>query len=91
MVVVKAASGGTFAVQGLPAGTYGLKYTTNAAYDVDLPAVTLAAGQGLTAAIPAAGVLTVYQQSAAQPLQRKWMPLISMGSGPLSKVLNERP
>ena len=91
VVVVKAASGGTFAVQGLPAGTYGLKYTTNAAYDVDLPAVTLAAGQGLTAAIPAAGVLTVYQQSAAQPLQRKWMPLISMGSGPLSKVLNERP
>jgi len=75
VVVVKAASGGTFSVQGLPAGTYGLKYTTNAAYDVDLPAVALAAGQSLDAAIPAAGVLTVHQILPQNP-QRKYVPLL---------------
>jgi hypothetical protein len=75
VVVVKAASGGSFAVQNLPAGTYGIKYTTNTTYDVSLPAVTLSAGQSLTAAIPAAGVLTVYQMLPQNP-QRKYFPLL---------------
>ncbi len=82
VVVVKASSGGTFAVQGLPAGTYGLKYTTNATYDVDLPAVTLAAGQRLTTAIPAAGVLTIYQMVAEKP-HRKYIPVLIQMRWPL--------
>ncbi len=61
-VVVKCSSGGPFTLGGLPAGTYGIKYTTAAAYDVDLPDQTLYAGQAVTAAIPQAGVLTVYSK-----------------------------
>lgn len=60
VVVVKASAAGSFAVQGLPAGTYGIKYTTESQYDVDLTDTTLSAGQPLNAAIPAAGVITVY-------------------------------
>src|SRR5262245_23561428 len=36
-VIVKADFAGKFLVQGLPAGSYGLKYTTDAQYDVDSP------------------------------------------------------
>ncbi len=75
VVVLKASSGGSFAVQNLPAGTYGIKYTTAGANDVNLPAATLAAGQNLEASIPAAGVITIYQ-TASKSLPRGWMPLI---------------
>jgi hypothetical protein len=64
VLVVKASGGGSFAVQGLPAGTYGLKYTTGSQYDVDLADATVAAGQPVNASIPAAGVLTVYGKTA---------------------------
>lgn len=60
VVVVKASAGGTFSVSGLPAGTYGIDYTTSSAYMVPLANQTVAAGQVLTTAIPAAGVLTVF-------------------------------
>jgi hypothetical protein len=60
VVVVKASSGGSFTVSGLAAGTYGIKYTTNNAYDVDLPDVNIIGGQALMTAIPTAGVITVH-------------------------------
>jgi Bacterial Ig domain len=60
VVVVNAANGGSFNVLGLPAGTYGIKYTTANQYNIDLPDVNLTAGQLLTTNIPTSGVITVY-------------------------------
>lgn len=60
VVVVNAAKAGSFAIQGLPAGKYGIKYTTQQEYDKDLPDVTLAAGQTLNSSIPGIGVITIY-------------------------------
>jgi F5/8 type C domain-containing protein/glycosyl hydrolase family 30 len=60
VVVVKATSAGSFIVQGLSVGTYGIKYTTSAAYDVNAPVVSIGAGQTVSASIPAAGVITIY-------------------------------
>jgi hypothetical protein len=60
VVVVKAAGGGSFNINGLPAGTYGLKYSTSAQYNIDLPDMTVSAGQPLGTNIPAAGVITIY-------------------------------
>jgi hypothetical protein len=59
-VVVKATSGGSFSVGGLPAGTYGIEYTTNAEYARSLADVTITSAQAVSAAIPAAGALTIY-------------------------------
>jgi hypothetical protein len=59
-LVVKATSGGSFTVGGLPAGTYGIEYTTAAEYARSLPDVTISASQTVAAAIPAAGAITVY-------------------------------
>jgi hypothetical protein len=67
VVVVKAAGAGSFAVQGLSTGTYGIKYTTSSQYDVDLADVTIAAGQAVSTSIPAAGVITVYGKSGPAP------------------------
>lgn len=64
VVVVKAAAGGSFSIANLPAGTYGIFYTTAAQYDVNLADVTIVGGQNVTGSIPAAGVLTVYGKSA---------------------------
>ena len=61
-VVVKASAGGTFSVQGLPAGTYGIRYTTASASSSHADQ-TVAAGQSLTTSIPDAGVLTIYDPS----------------------------
>jgi hypothetical protein len=65
VVVVKAANGGELTLVGLPAGTYGIKYTTESEYDVDLPEVTVAAGDSLHTAIPDKGVITVYGASGS--------------------------
>jgi len=67
VAVVKTTASGTLAVQGLPAGTYGIKYTTAQQYDVDLPDVALSAGQTLDTNIPAVGVITVYRKSGTTP------------------------
>jgi hypothetical protein len=64
VVVVKAAAGGNIAIDGLPPGTYGIKYTTASQYDVNLPDQSMGAGESLPTSIPAAGVLTVYQKCA---------------------------
>jgi hypothetical protein len=65
VVVLKAAEGGQFSIQGLPAGTYGIKYTTATRYDFDLPDVNLPASGPLATALPSAGVLTVYAKTPA--------------------------
>ncbi len=62
VVVVKADAGGSFSIRGLPAGTYGIKYTTSREYDVDLPDITIGGGEALTTSIPMSGVLTVYAE-----------------------------
>jgi len=66
VVVVKAAaSSGTFTVGGLPAGTYGIKWSTAASYDQDNANQTISAGQNITTSINAAGALTIFQISSA--------------------------
>jgi hypothetical protein len=65
VVVVNAGQGGEISINGLNAGTYGIKYTTGSQYDVDLPDVTVASGQSLTTRIPAAGVITIYGKSSS--------------------------
>jgi Glycosyl hydrolase family 30 beta sandwich domain len=67
VVVVKASSAGSFNIQGLSAGTYGIKYTTSAEFDVSVPQVSIGAGQMVSASIPAAGVITVYGTYPANP------------------------
>jgi hypothetical protein len=62
VVVVKATAGGNFTVQGLRAGRYGVKYTTAAEFDVDLPDVNVASGETLSASIPAAGAVTIFER-----------------------------
>jgi G8 domain len=62
VVVVKSENGGSFSISGLPAGTYGIFYTTSAQYDVNLSTVTISAGQLLSSNIPATGVITIYRK-----------------------------
>jgi len=69
-VVVKASQAGNFSIENLPAGTYGIKYTTGDGrnqpieYDINLPDQTISAGGLVTTKIPAQGVITIY----AKPL-----------------------
>ncbi len=60
MVVVKAAGKGAFAIDALPDGKYGIKYTTQGEYDKDLPDQAVYGGQLLVTQIPATGVITIY-------------------------------
>jgi hypothetical protein len=72
VVVVKAGSAGSFSVQGIPAGIYGIKYTwgTNAsnptAYDVDVADVQIGEGGTVSASIPGKGVITIYEKTMPQ-------------------------
>jgi len=61
VLVVRATAAATIKAQGLPAGTYGVRYTTASA--TDAPACgdqTISAGQLVTATIPAAGLITIF-------------------------------
>ena len=60
VVVVKSDTDASFTVNGLPAGTYAIFYTTNSEFNGQLPDVTIDAGQGVTARLPGGGVLTIY-------------------------------
>jgi hypothetical protein len=60
VVVVKAVSGGSFSVAGLPPGRYGIEYTTRSQYARSQPDVSIAEAELLSATIPEAGALTVY-------------------------------
>ena len=65
VVVVNASAGGSFSIQGLPAGVYGIKYTTANQFDVDAADVTVSPGQDLRASIPQTGVITVYAKTSS--------------------------
>ncbi len=68
VVVVKATAGGSFSIDNLPTGTYGIYYTTGStssppsAYDIKNADQTITAGQTLTTNIPEAGVITIYKK-----------------------------
>lgn len=62
VVVVKASGNGSFSIQGLPTGTYGIKFTTASQYNIDHPDATITTGQTLSTSIPATGVITIYQR-----------------------------
>lgn len=64
VVVVRADAGGTMTIQGLPAGTYGIKYTTGSQFNIDAADVTITSGQAVNATIPSAGVITIYGKGA---------------------------
>ena len=61
VVVVDADRAGPVSVQGLPSGAYGARYTGADGPPRDLAVTPSAVGRGLSAAIPAAGVITFYQ------------------------------
>jgi hypothetical protein len=62
VTVVKASAGGTFYVRDLPAGRYGIRYTTQAQTGFEAPDAVLIPGQILTATIPLAGAITIYSK-----------------------------
>ena len=64
VVVVKADQGGSFSISGLPGGIYGIKYTTENEYDVDLPDITINNGDLIYADIPQPGVITIYEKNS---------------------------
>ncbi len=84
VVVVKALGGGNFTVGDLPAGTYGIFYTTGdgvtaTQYDVQLPDQVITSGGVLSTNIPAAGAITIYAKggSVPPPLGDTTAPIIS--------------
>jgi hypothetical protein len=61
VVVVRAMSGAAFTVRGLPAGTYGINYSTSSGpWNVDQADVSVPSGGTLQASIPSNGVITIY-------------------------------
>jgi hypothetical protein len=61
VVVVKSTSGSSFTVSGLQAGIYGVYYTVGGV--ITTPSdISLLSGQVLSASIPGAGVITIYQK-----------------------------
>lgn len=64
VVVVKANAGGSFSISGLAPGTYGIKYTTDNEFDIDLQDVTITSGEPIVTAIPEMGVITIYGKNA---------------------------
>ncbi|HEX7780904.1 MAG TPA: carboxypeptidase-like regulatory domain-containing protein [Vicinamibacterales bacterium] len=62
VVVIKAEGTGSFSVSGLPAGTYGVFYSTPTKFDVNLSNVTISTGQPLSTSMPEAGVITIYKK-----------------------------
>jgi hypothetical protein len=66
VVVIKTTTDGAITIAGLPAGTYGIKYTTDREYNVDLTDATIGARESLNVHIPAAGVITVYAKTRVE-------------------------
>lgn len=60
VVVVKANTGGSVNITGLPSGSYGIFYTTGSEYNRHRTNQTIAFGQILSTSIPSAGVITIY-------------------------------
>lgn len=63
VAVVKAFAGGSITLEGLPAGTYGINYSTPSQYNVDATDATINTGQALNTSIPRDGVITIYGKS----------------------------
>ena len=64
VVVARVAEAGTVKVIGVPAGAYGVRYTTDLETGRELPAIRLGVGQPLVVALPAPGVVTFYRKKA---------------------------
>ena len=67
VVVTIANASGSIAINGLAAGTYGVKYTSlsnSSLYHIDAPDVTVSSGQTLNTSIPYAALVTVYSKTA---------------------------
>lgn len=63
VAVVLTTAAVSFTLSGLPSGTYGLTYTADGATGASAgPDQTIAAGQLVTAAIPKAGIITIFQR-----------------------------
>lgn len=66
VVPIKCTTNGSIVVSGLPAGTYGIRYTTGdgssapSAYDQALSNQTIGMGEDVSFTMPAAGVVTVF-------------------------------
>jgi hypothetical protein len=61
VVVIKADTAAEFNIAGLPAGTYGVTYTTGPEdWGISQPDQTIADGQELSSSIPGEGVITVF-------------------------------
>ena len=67
VVVVNATATGPFAIEGLPAGSYGVYHTIEGAAGVEGADVTIVAGQPLETTISARGVVTVYGKDRRTP------------------------
>jgi hypothetical protein len=61
VIVAQAAARARIGVIGLPAGQYGIRYTTDSESDAALPDAQVAAADTLWTAIPGRGVLTIFQ------------------------------
>lgn len=61
-VITKTTGGVSFRINGLPAGTYGISYTTAQVSGSQLPAVAITSGQPIDVTMPTTGVIAVYNQ-----------------------------
>ena len=66
-VAVATERAGQLSVQGLPAGRYGIKFTTSTQFDMNLPIQTVFSGDTLVTGIPGDGVITVYAVEVGEP------------------------
>ena len=66
-IVIKATGAGAISIPWLPAGTYGIRYTTATATDVNAGTQTISTGGTVSTSIPGAGVLVVFATSASPP------------------------
>jgi uncharacterized protein (TIGR03437 family) len=66
VVIIKTETGAPLTFQGLPAGTYGIKYTTESEYNIDAADVTIGTGQSIDTMMPGAGVVTIFAKSQPQ-------------------------
>ncbi|MGH8509367.1 MAG: hypothetical protein ACREVH_11720 [Gammaproteobacteria bacterium] len=66
IAVVQAKRPGLITIMGLPAGSYGIRYTTETEIGKELPVVRLGPGESSVARLPEKGVVTFYQMSSVQ-------------------------
>ncbi len=67
-VVVHTTGSQSISVTGLPAGTYGITYTTPSAFLTNLPDQSISTGSAINVTMPASGYLTIYGKSNVVPV-----------------------